>query len=99
MSQFAYYLIIIALGAGNLALAGIAYLQRDKQIRGNQLRETQVELAMLRNEMAERRMEYLRLQVELLKDIHDALGPGKELERDEGPDTVRAARPSRRAVA
>ena len=73
VSQFDYYLVIILLGAGNLALALIAYRQRAKQIQGNALRETQVELAELRNDMAERRVEYLRRQVELLHEIRDAV--------------------------
>ena len=73
MTQFGYYVVIILLGLGNLVLAAIAYRQRDKQIKGNALRETQVELDELRNEMAERRMAYLRTQVELLQEIRDAL--------------------------
>ena len=73
MSQFAYYIVIILLGVGNLALALIAYRQRDKQIQGNQLRETQVELAELRNRMAQKRMEYLGRQVDLLEEIRNAL--------------------------
>ena len=81
MSQIAYYLVIIVLGLGNLAFAVIAYRQRDKQIQGNALRETQVELAELRNEMAQRRMEYLGTQVELLREIRDAL-TGEQAEDD-----------------
>jgi hypothetical protein len=73
VTQFGYYLVIILLGLGNLALAAVAYRQRDKQIKGNALRETEVKLDELRNEMAERRMEYLRTQVELLQEIRDAL--------------------------
>lgn len=92
MTQFGYYLIIILLGVGNLALAGIAYRQRDKQIRGNAPRETQVELAELRNQMAQRRMEYLRMQVALLREIRDAVL------RDNGdaaPSSLRATQPQR----
>lgn len=73
MTQFGYYMVIILLGLGNLGLAAVAYRQRDKQIRGNALRETQVELAELRNEMAQRRMEYLRMQIELLREIRDTV--------------------------
>ena len=73
MSQLDYYLVIILLGLGNLAFAIIAYRQRDKQIQGNQLRETQVELAELRNELAQQRLEYLEQQVDLLREIRDAL--------------------------
>jgi hypothetical protein len=73
MSQLGYYLIIILLSVGNLALAAVAYWQRAKQIKGNALRVTQVELAELRNGMAEQRVEYLRTQVELLEEIRDAV--------------------------
>jgi len=73
VSRFDYYMVIIVLGLGNLAFAIVAYRQRNRQIQGNQLRETQVELAELRNEMAQRRMDYLRMQVELLQEIRDAL--------------------------
>ena len=73
VSQVGYYLVIILLGAGNLALALVAYRQRAKQIQGNALRETQVELAELRNDMAERRVEYQRRQVGLLREIRDAV--------------------------
>ncbi|HEY7258587.1 MAG TPA: hypothetical protein VH459_05925 [Gaiellales bacterium] len=87
MSQFGYYLIIILLGLGNLALAAVAYRQRDKQIKGNALRETQVELAELRNDMAGQRLEYLRAQCELLEDIRDAVV-------DSHGDVVTNGRPS-----
>jgi hypothetical protein len=76
MRQLGYYSVIILLGFGNLALAAIAYRQRDKQLKGNALRETQVELAELRNEMAHQRMEYLRTEVELLREIRDAVVGG-----------------------
>jgi ribosomal 50S subunit-associated protein YjgA (DUF615 family) len=87
MSQFGYYMVIILLGLGNLALALIAYRQRNKQIKGNALRETQVELAELRNDMAGQRVEYQRLQVALLEDIRDALAHG-------GGDAVTSVPPS-----
>ena len=90
MSQFDYYLAIILLGVGNLGLALIAYRQRDKQIQGNQLREAQVELAELRNEMAQRRMEYLRMQVGILREIRDALVGDAERGGDSA-DVIRAA--------
>ena len=45
MSQVGYYLIIIALGVLNVVLAAVAYWQRDKQIKGNRLREQQLRLA------------------------------------------------------
>ena len=73
MSQVGYYLIIILLGLGNLGLAILAYWQRDKQIKGNALREEQIELARLRNDMAERRIESLNAQIVLLEEIRDML--------------------------
>jgi len=76
MSQLGYYIVIILLGLGNLVFAVIAYRQRDRQIQGNALRETQVELAEIRNEMARRRMDALDTQNELLGEIRDALTPG-----------------------
>jgi hypothetical protein len=91
VSQFDYYLVIILLGVGNLALALIAYRQRDKQLQGNQLREAQVELAELRNEMARRRMEYLRMQVGLLREIRDALVDGERERGRDAADVIRAA--------
>ena len=98
VSQFDYYVVIILLGVGNLALAAIAYRQRDKQIQGNQLRETQVELAELRNEMAQKRMEYLGDQNELLREIRDALVDG-DGRRDADRDATRAGRSLRRGTA
>jgi hypothetical protein len=91
VSQFDYYLAIILLGVGNLGLALIAYRQRDKQIQGNQLREAQVELAELRNEMAQRRMEYLRMQVGILREIRDALVDGDAERGGDSADVIRAA--------
>jgi hypothetical protein len=87
VSQFDYYVVLILLGVGNLALAAIAYRQRDKQIQGNQLRETQVELAELRNEMAQKRMEYLGAQNELLREIRDALAES-DRRREADPDVA-----------
>ncbi len=98
MSQFDYYVVLILLGVGNLVLALIAYRQRDKQIQGNQLRETQVELAELRNEMAQKRMEYLGDQNELLREIRDALVDG-DGRRAADPDVTRAGRSFRRGAA
>ena len=98
VSQFDYYVVLILLGVGNLALAAIAYRQRDKQIQGNQLRETQVELAELRNEMAQKRMEYLGAQNELLREIRDALADG-DGRRDADPDAARAGRSFRQGAA
>ncbi|HSD03843.1 MAG TPA: hypothetical protein VLB81_15815 [Gaiellales bacterium] len=94
MSQFDYYLVIILLGAGNLALALIAYRQRAKQIQGNALRETQVELAELRNDMAGQRVEYQRAQVELLEDIRAALVDGDvDVVTNGRPSSPRATHP------
>jgi len=98
VSQFDYYVVLILLGVGNLALAAIAYRQRDKQIQGNQLRHTQVELAELRNEMAQKRMEYLGAQNELLREIRDALADG-DGRREADPDVARAERSFRRGAA
>ena len=95
MSQLAYYLVIILLGVGNLALALIAYRQRDKQIQGNQLRETQVELAELRNQMAQKRMEYLGRQVDLLEEIRNALVDDEAQSGSQPADVIPAARSSR----
>ena len=95
MRQFAYYLVIILLGVGNLALALIAYRQRDKQIQGNQLRETQVELAELRNRMAQKRMEYLGRQVDLLEEIRNALVDDEAQSGSQLADVIPAARSSR----
>jgi len=98
VSQFDYYVVLILLGVGNLVLAAIAYRQRDKQIQGNQLRHTQVELAELRNEMAQKRMEYLGAQNELLREIRDALADG-DGRREADPDVARAERSFRRGAA
>jgi hypothetical protein len=95
VSQLDYYLVIILLGAGNLALALIAYRQRAKQIQGNALRETQVELAELRNDMAERRVEYLRTQVELLHEIRDAVVADDDVVRSGRRSSRQATHPQR----
>ena len=73
MSQVGYYLIIIALGVLNVVLAAAAYWQRDKQIKGNRLREQQLRLAESRNELAEQRLSYLERQTKLLTDIRKEL--------------------------
>ncbi len=91
MSQLGYYVVIILLGLGNLVFAVVAYRQRDKQIQGNQLREAQLELAELRNELAQRRLEYLGTQVDLLREIRDALVAGPE---DGALEVTRAAQSS-----
>ena len=71
--MFGYYLAILFVSLANLALAGIAYAQRAKQIRGNALRERQLELAEQRNQLAESRLECLNDQLTLLADIRDGL--------------------------
>jgi hypothetical protein len=76
MSQVGYYLIIIGLAVGNLLLAVVAYWQRDKQIQGNRLREQQLMLAEMRNDMAERRLACLEAQTRLLHDIRRELRNG-----------------------
>ena len=73
MSQVGYYLIIIALGVLNVVLAAVAYWQRDKQIKGNRLREQQLRLAESLNELAEQRLSYLERQTKLLTDIRTEL--------------------------
>jgi len=73
MGQVGYYLIIISLGVLNVVLAVVAYWQRDKQIKGNRLREQQLRLAEARNELAEQRLSYLERQTKLLIDIRKEL--------------------------
>jgi exopolyphosphatase/guanosine-5'-triphosphate,3'-diphosphate pyrophosphatase len=68
-----YYLAVLLVSIANLALAGIAYLQRAKQIRGNALRERQLALAEARNELAEARLRRLDDQLWLLGEIRDAV--------------------------
>jgi len=70
-----YYLAILFATLANLALAAVALFQREKQIRGNRLRERQVQLAEARNTLAEERLRSLRDQVALLSEIRDALCP------------------------
>jgi hypothetical protein len=68
-----YSIAILSISVANLALAAIAYLQRAKQIRGNALREHQLELAETRNELAASRLRRLDDQLALLAEIRDAL--------------------------
>jgi len=76
MTQVGYYLIIIGLGVGNLLLALVAYRQRAKQIQCNRLREQQLVLAEMRNDMAERRLACLLTHTELLEEISRELQNG-----------------------
>ena len=73
MTATAYYAVVILLGVLNVALAGVAYAQRAKQIRGNRLREEQVRLAETRNELAESRLGRLDEQIGLMAEMRDAL--------------------------
>jgi hypothetical protein len=73
VSSLPYSIAILSIGVANLAFAAIAYLQRAKQIRGNALREHQLELAETRNELAESRLRRLDDQLVLLGEIRDAL--------------------------
>lgn len=68
-----YSIAILTISVANLALAAVAYLQRAKQIRGNALREQQLELAETRNALAETRLRRLDDQLVLLGEIRDAL--------------------------
>src|SRR3954452_16207306 len=70
-----YYVAILLATLANLALAAVALVQRAKQIRGNKLRERQVELAEARNELAEERLRSLQDQIETLAEIRDAVCP------------------------
>ena len=72
-SMLPYSIAILSISVANLVLAAIAYLQRAKQIRGNALREHQLELAETRNELAESRLRRLDDQLVLLAEIRDAL--------------------------
>lgn len=80
MSPTAYYLVVIVLGVANVVLAGVAYMQRARQIRGGRLHEEQLRLAESRNELAESRLRRLDDQIALMGEIRDALaaahGPG-----------------------
>ena len=68
-----YYLAILFATLANLALAAVALVQRAKQIRGNKLRERQVQLAETRNDLAEERLRSLQDQIVILSEIRDAL--------------------------
>jgi hypothetical protein len=72
-----YYVAILVISVVNLVLAAVAYGQRAKQIRGNALRERQLALAEVRNELAERRLTRLDDQLALLTEIRDALCVGE----------------------
>ena len=80
-----YYLAILFATLANLALAAVALVQRAKQIRGNKLRERQVQLAETRNDLAEERLRSLQDQIVILSEIRDALctanGPAKSREQ------------------
>jgi exopolyphosphatase / guanosine-5'-triphosphate,3'-diphosphate pyrophosphatase len=76
MTPTAYYVVVILLGVLNVALAGVAYAQRARQIRGGRLHEEQLRLATLRNELAESRLRRLDDQIELMGQIRDALATG-----------------------
>ena len=73
MSPTAYYVVVILLGVLNVALAGVAYAQRARQIRGGRLHEQQLRLAESRNELAESRLRRLDEQIELMGQIRDTL--------------------------
>jgi len=73
MSPTAYYVVVILLGVLNVALAGVAYTQRARQIRGGRLHEQQLRLAESRNELAESRLRRLDEQIELMGQIRDTL--------------------------
>jgi len=75
-----YYLAILFATLANLALAAVALVQRAKQIRGNKLRERQVQLAEARNELAEERLRSLQDQIVILSEIRDALCPRSRTE-------------------
>lgn len=76
----AYYFAILAVSLANLVLAGIAYAQRAKQIRGNRVREQQLALAEARNRLAESRLRRLDDQLAVLNEIRDAVcGSGARL--------------------
>src|SRR3954463_9119280 len=89
LSMSPYYLVILLATLANLALAAVALVQRAKQIRGNKLRERQVELAETRNDLAEERLRSLRDQIVILSEIRDAIRPqiGREapIEVAQGP--------------
>src|SRR3954470_13372636 len=70
-----YYVAILFASLANLALAAVALVQREKQIRGNKLRERQVQLAETRNELEEERLRSLRDQIVILSEIRDTICP------------------------
>src|SRR5437764_10009023 len=72
-SMLPYSIAILTISVANLALAAVAYLQRAKQIRGNALRQQQLELAETRNELAESRLRGLDDQLVVLAEIRDAV--------------------------
>jgi exopolyphosphatase/guanosine-5'-triphosphate,3'-diphosphate pyrophosphatase len=84
-----YYLVILLATLANLALAAVALVQRAKQIRGNKLRERQVQLAETRNELAEERLRNMRDQIVILSEIRDTLctrpGPQASVGQGQGP--------------
>ncbi len=84
-----YYVAILAVSVVNLAFAIVAYAQRAKQIRGNALRQLQLELAETRNALAERRLRRLDDQLAVLNEIRDAVCDGRRL--SVVPDDVRRA--------
>ena len=88
-----YSIAILSISVANLALAAVAYLQRAKQIRGNALREQQLELAETRNELAESRLRRLDDQLAVLAEIRDAVCGGAAGHR------LAAARPLPRLTA
>ena len=73
MSTTAYYFVVILLGVFNVVLAGVAYTQRARQIRGGRLHEQQLRLAESRNELAQSRLRRLDDQIELMGQIRDTL--------------------------
>jgi exopolyphosphatase/pppGpp-phosphohydrolase len=70
-----YYLVVVIATVANLALAAVALVQREKQIRGNKLRKRQVQLAEARNDLAEERLQSLRDQIVILSEIRDTICP------------------------
>jgi exopolyphosphatase / guanosine-5'-triphosphate,3'-diphosphate pyrophosphatase len=93
--MISYYIAILFLSFANLALAAIAYRQRAKQIRGNQLRERQLELAETNNRLAEIRLRCLDDQLAVLGEIRRAVCAGRARPTvgviDIGSATVRLA--------
>src|SRR5437763_10451488 len=73
MSPSSYYVVVILRVVLNVALAGGAYAQRARQIRGGRLHEQQLRLAESRNELAESRLRRLDEQIERMGQIRDTL--------------------------